>query len=92
MAIDPLASSYLIQLPDLKNIWTLLIFFLLFFFFIAVKKACPEASVQNGFIHELDQGYSYSCSSGYKAFDGKWWGVVTCNKGQWSYAPLCICK
>ncbi|KAB5559436.1 hypothetical protein PHYPO_G00029110 [Pangasianodon hypophthalmus] len=54
------------------------------------QKPCGETSLQNGFIHELDKGFSYSCGSEYKAFDEKWWGVVICTAGQQSYAPLCI--
>ncbi|XP_047666395.1 complement factor H-like isoform X2 [Tachysurus fulvidraco] len=56
------------------------------------KRACAETSVQNGIIQEIDTGrkYSYSCDKGYKAFDEKWWDVVSCTEDQWSYAPLCI--
>ncbi|XP_047670206.1 complement factor H-like isoform X3 [Tachysurus fulvidraco] len=56
------------------------------------KGACAEASLQNGIIQEIDTGrkYSYSCDKGYKAFDEKWWDVVSCTEGQWSYAPRCI--
>ncbi|XP_058256579.1 complement factor H-like isoform X2 [Hemibagrus wyckioides] len=59
---------------------------------IVKKTTCAEPSVQNGFIHKLDEGFSYSCDSGYKAFDEKWWGVVSCTGGQWSYSPLCIAE
>ncbi|KAK2868954.1 hypothetical protein Q7C36_000825 [Tachysurus vachellii] len=54
------------------------------------KGNCTQISVKNGFIFELDKGFSYSCDSDYKAFDEKWWDVVTCTGSQWSYTPLCI--
>ncbi|MCJ8750488.1 hypothetical protein PDJAM_G00268770, partial [Pangasius djambal] len=49
-------------------------------------------SVQNGFVYELNGRFSYSCGSEYKAFDEKWWGVLTCTADQQIYAPLCIPK
>ncbi|XP_060733724.1 complement factor H-like isoform X2 [Tachysurus vachellii] len=54
------------------------------------KGNCTQFSVKNGSVFELDKGFSYSCVSDYKAFDEKWWDVVTCTGSQWSYTPLCI--
>ncbi|KAF4083512.1 hypothetical protein AMELA_G00142410 [Ameiurus melas] len=54
------------------------------------KTTCAEPSVENGFTHKLQEGFSYSCHANHKAFDEKWWGVVTCTEGLQSYAPLCI--
>ncbi|XP_035379084.1 complement factor H-like isoform X3 [Electrophorus electricus] len=61
------------------------------------KGACGKLTLTNGFIqyskdHDGAQRASYSCDTGYKAFDEKWWGVVTCQQGVWSHQPQCIRK
>ncbi|XP_046713113.1 complement factor H-like isoform X2 [Silurus meridionalis] len=56
----------------------------------AKPSGCAPFFLTNGFTLKSDRGYLYTCDSDYKAFDGKWWGEVTCQGGQWSDTPLCI--
>ncbi|XP_046713426.1 complement factor H-like isoform X5 [Silurus meridionalis] len=56
----------------------------------AKPSVCAPFSLTHGFTRKSDRGYLYTCDSDYKTFDGKWWGEVTCQGGQWSDTPQCI--
>ncbi|KAM9460596.1 complement factor H-like isoform 2-T2 [Clarias gariepinus] len=55
------------------------------------KTACEKPFVQNWFItQEKNKEYFYTCGSGYKPFDEKWWEVLSCSNEQQRNPPLCI--
>ncbi|KAM9461258.1 complement factor H-like isoform 3-T3 [Clarias gariepinus] len=55
------------------------------------EKVCKKPVERNGLIsNKVTKGFSYTCGSGYKPYDEKWWEVLPCSEEQQSNPPLCI--
>ncbi|XP_066536638.1 complement factor H-related protein 1-like isoform X2 [Hoplias malabaricus] len=57
---------------------------------------CPRPTLARGFLvpeqelYEHGSSIPYSCDPGLKPAAGRWWGVITCEKGEWSHSPQCV--